>query len=176
VAKAKRLKPDIVLLDINMPDLNGLEATRQILRVVPQTKILIFTMYGSEQVVREVLRAGARGYVLKSDADRDLMAALEAMDRDQPFFTSQVSQMVLEGYLHGSAEPEKQQSRGRLTTRQQEIVRLLAEGKSNKEVANHLDISVKTVEAHRSNIMRKLALHAFSDLVRYAVRQKIVAL
>src|SRR5260370_1793464 len=115
--------------------LNGLEATCHSLRVVPQSKILIFTMYGSEQVVREVLRAGARGYVLKSDADRDLMAALEAMDRDQPFFTSQVSQMVLEGYLHGSGEPEKQQSRGRLTTRQQEIGRLLAEGKSNQEVA-----------------------------------------
>jgi DNA-binding NarL/FixJ family response regulator len=174
VTKAKQLRPDIVLLDINMPDLDGLQAARQMLKVVPKTKILMFTMYRSEQVLREALRAGARGYVLKSDADRELLSALAAMDRNEPFFTTQVSQLILEGCLRVGSGPLEKRSRKTLTTRQEEIVRLLADGLSNKEVAGALEISVKTVEAHRTNIMRKLDLHAFSELVRYAMRQQIV--
>jgi DNA-binding NarL/FixJ family response regulator len=173
VAKAGELKPDIVVMDIGMPELNGLEATRRILAANPALKVLILTMHASEQVVREVLEAGARAYVLKSDADRDLLAALEALREEKSFFTTKVSQMVLDGYLRAGHTVPEMPARS-LTGRQRDIVRLLAEGKSNKEVAAALNISVKTVETHRTNIMHKLDLHAFSELVRYAVRQKIV--
>ncbi len=174
--KVQKLKPDVVILDIGMPSLNGLEATRQILRVNPQTKILILTLHDSDQVVREVLNAGARGFLLKSDAARDLVAAVEALRRDKTYFTSKVAAMVLEGFLKqgtptAAAAP---QTRGRLTPREREIVQLLAEGKSTKEVAVALGLSVKTAETHRSNIMRKLELHSVSDLVLYAVRNNIV--
>lgn len=174
VAKAAQLNPDVVVLDIYLPDLNGLEATRQILRAAPRTKVLIFTTDSSEPIVREGLNAGARGYVLKSDADRDLLAALEALGHDQAFFTSKVSQMVLEGYLRGGAASGDDHSRDPLTPRQREVVRLLADGKSNKEVASALGISVKTAETHRNNIMQKLELRSFSELVRYAVLHRIV--
>jgi DNA-binding NarL/FixJ family response regulator len=175
--KAQKLKPDVVILDIGMPSLNGLEATRQILKVMPQTKVLILTLHDSDQVVREVLNAGARGFLLKSDAARDLVAAVEALRRDKTYFTSKVAAMVLEGYLKNGtpgAQAAAPQTRNRLTPREREIVQLLAEGKSTKEVAVALGLSVKTAETHRSNIMRKLELHSVSDLVLYAVRNNIV--
>jgi DNA-binding NarL/FixJ family response regulator len=173
---AKQLKPELVILDISMPELNGLEAARIILKMAPKTEILILTMHDSEQVVREVLEAGARGYVLKSDAGRDLVAAVESLLEHKPFFTSHVSEMVLEGYLKGRVTQEELGTSGwALTAREREIVQLLAEGKSNKEVAAALSISVKTVETHRTNIMRKLNLHSLSDLVRYAIRNAIIA-
>ena len=174
--KAQKLKPDAVILDIGMPSLNGLEATRQILKLNPQTKVLILTLHDSDQVVREVLNAGARGFLLKSDAARELVAAVEALRRDKTYFTSKVATMVLEGYLKNGtpgAAPAPP-SRSRLTPREREIVQLLAEGKSTKEVAVALGLSVKTAETHRSNIMRKLELHSVSDLVLYAVRNNIV--
>jgi len=175
--KTQKLKPDVVILDIGMPSLNGLEATRQILKSNPHTKILILTLHDSDQVVREVLNAGARGFLLKSDAARDLVAAVEALRRDKTYFTSKVAAMVLEGYLKngtpGAPQPVTP-SRSRLTPREREIVQLLAEGKSTKEVAVALGLSVKTAETHRSNIMRKLELHSVSDLVLYAVRNNIV--
>lgn len=175
VEKALQLRPDVVVMDISMPEMNGLEATREILKSAPKTEVLILTMHESEQVVREVLEAGARGYVLKSDAGRSLVAAVESLRNHRPFFTSRVSEMVLEGYLKGQTRPSDQDTpRGRLTPRERQIVQLLAEGKSNKEIGNALGISVKTAEAHRSNIMRKLDLHSISDLVRYAIRNKIV--
>ena len=175
VEMAKKLRPDVVVLDIAMPELNGLEATRRILEEAPRTEVLILTMHESEQLVREVLSAGARGYVLKSDASRDLVAALESVSEHKPFFTSKVARIVLEGFLKGGARPEEAATApGALTTREREIVQLLAEGKSSKEVAAALAISVKTVETHRANIMRKLELHSISDLVRYAIRNKII--
>jgi DNA-binding NarL/FixJ family response regulator len=175
--KTQKLKPDVVILDIGMPSLNGLEATRQILKTMPHTKVLILTLHDSDQVVREVLNAGARGFLLKSDAARDLVAAVEALRRDKTYFTSKVAAMVLEGYLKQGtpgAQPATTQTRNRLTPREREIVQLLAEGKSTKEVAVALGLSVKTAETHRSNIMRKLELHSVSDLVLYAVRNNIV--
>jgi len=175
VEKTRELKPDVVILDIGMPSLNGLEATRQILKLDPQAKVLILTLHDSDQVVRDVLNAGARGFLLKSDAARDLVAAVEALRRDKTYFTSKVAAMVLEGYLRGGTGPvPATMGRNRLTPREREIVQLLAEGKSTKEVAVVLGLSVKTAETHRSNIMRKLQLHSVSDLVLYAVRNNIV--
>jgi DNA-binding NarL/FixJ family response regulator len=175
VEKAIQLKPDILILDIGMPSLNGLEATRQILKTIPNARVLILTLHDSDQVVREVLNAGARGFLLKSDAARDLVAAVDALRHDKTYFTSKVAAMVLEGYLKGgTAGAAITPGRNRLTPREREIVQLLAEGKSTKEVAVALGLSVKTAETHRSNIMRKLQLHSVSDLVLYAVRNNIV--
>ena len=174
--KAKRLHPDVVVLDVSMPNLNGLEATRQIRKALPQTEVLILTMHDSEQLVREVLEAGARGYVLKSDAGRELVTAVESVRQSKPHFTSRVSEIVLDGYLNavGRAEAYNAPRTVRLSPREREIVQLLAEGKSNKEVAAALHISVKTAETHRTNLMRKLDLHSISELVRYAIRNKMV--
>lgn len=177
VEKAKLLKPDLVILDISMPELNGLEATRQILKAVPKIEILILTIHESEQVEREVLAAGARGYILKSDDGRDLVAAVESLRRHRPFFTTRVTTMVLENYLrNGIPMREGERSRTPLTTREREVAQLLAEGKSNKEVASALGISLKTSESHRANIMRKLNFHSLSDLVHYAIRNNMVEL
>ncbi len=173
VEKAVELKPDIVILDIGMPNLNGLEATRQILHNRPEAKVLILTIHESEQVVREVLEAGARGYLLKSDTGRDLVSAIEALHKNQTFFTSNVAEMVLENYLRNKPESSPG-TKNELTPREREIVQLLAEGKSTKEVAVALGLSVKTAETHRANIMRKLNLHSISELVLYAVRNNIV--
>ena len=178
VTMAKDLVPDVVVMDLSMPSLNGLEATRQILKMRPQTKVLILTMHESDPLIREVLDAGARGYILKTDAGRDLLAAMEALRRNKTFFTSRVAQMILDGFLKGDARPatssDTQPKAGRLTARQREIVQLLAEGKSSKEVAVALGLSVKTAETHRANIMRKLDCHCVSEVVRYAIRNKII--
>ena len=172
VEMASTLKPDIVLLDVGMPNLNGLDAARQILAASPDMRILILTMHDSEQVVREVLSAGARGFVLKSDAGRDLLTAIEALEEQRTFFTTKVSQMVLDGYLHPESETDS--SRSMLTPREREVIQLLAEGKTSKEVAVALRLSVKTAETHRTNLMRKLNLHSVADLTLYAVRKGIV--
>jgi len=175
VEMTKRLKPDVIILDITMPNLNGLEATRQILKADPKARVLILTMHESDQVVREVLDAGARGYVLKSDAGRNLIAAVEALWLHNSFFTSKVAEIVMSGYRKAAPPPSGgPTSPDRLTPREREVVQLLAEGKSSKEVAVALDLSVKTAETHRANIMRKLEIHSVSDLVRYAVRNKII--
>jgi DNA-binding NarL/FixJ family response regulator len=175
---AAKTNPDLVLLDIGMPRLNGLEASRQILAASPDTAILILTMHDSDQVIREVLRAGARGFLLKSDAGRDLVAAVEALQRQSTFFTTRVSQMVLDGFLRREnrelAEQEEEVEGSPLTTREREVIQLLAEGKTSKEVAVTLHLSVKTAETHRTNLMRKLGLHCVADLTLYAVRNRIV--
>ena len=173
VNAASRLKPDLVLLDIGMPSLHGLDATRQILAAEPDTRVLILTMHDSEQVVREVLAAGARGFLLKSDAGRDLVAAVEALQHNRTFFTTKVAQLVLEGYLR--PDPNSERSlRSVLTPREREVIQLPAEGKTTKEVATTLNLSVKTAETHRTNLMRKLDLHSVVDLTLYAVRNGIV--
>jgi len=173
VELAARLTPEIAVLDLTMPELNGLDATRQIRAASPKTRILIVTAHESEQLIRDVLDAGAMGYVLKSDAGRVLVQAIEALLDERPFFTSKVARVVLEGYLRSAEDSEPQAAVG-LSPRERHIVQLLAEGNNNKEVARVLQLSVKTVETHRSNIMRKMEFGSLADLVRYAIRNKIV--
>jgi DNA-binding NarL/FixJ family response regulator len=168
-----RLKPDVLLLDIGMPNLNGLDAARQILAMAPEARILILTVHDSEQMVREVLAAGASGFLLKSDAGRDLVAAVEALKSGRTFFTSKVEQMMLDGYLRPPNESGAP-VQGVLTPREREVIQLVAEGKTTKEIATALHLSVKTAETHRTNLMRKLDLHSVADLTLYAVRNGIV--
>lgn len=174
VKHAAELKPDVIIMDIAMPNLNGLEATRQLLKIDPGARVLILTLHDSEQVIRAVLSAGARGFLLKSDAARDVVSAVDALRQEKTYFTSKVSSMVLKGYLNGGPGAAADTSVSPLTAREREIVQLLAEGKSSKEVACALGLTVKTAETHRSNIMRKMEFHSVSDLVLYAVRNNIV--
>jgi DNA-binding NarL/FixJ family response regulator len=172
VEQSRRLRPDVVVMDLSLPELNGLDATRQILKDAPETEVLVLTMHQSEELARDVLQAGARGYVLKSDADANLITAVEHLRQHKPFLTPTVTEFVLDGYIRDGADPDA--ARGAVTPREREIIQLIAEGKSNKDAASALSISVKTIEAHRANIMRKLHLRSVSDLVRYAIRNKIV--
>lgn len=176
VEKAKQLKPDVIILDVGMPNLNGLAATRQLSQQSSSYKIIVLTIDDSDEVIREALDAGARGFVLKSDAARDLVSAVEALQRNRMFFTPRVNDMVLAGFLDtgynsGGTRPPKLP---KLTVREREVIQLVAEGKSSKEVATLLNLSTKTAETHRSNIMRKLGLHSVRDLVLYAVKNKII--
>ncbi len=173
VTKAAQLHPDVVILDIGMPNLNGVEAARQILHDYPSTMILVLTLDESEQAMQDALQAGARAYVLKSDAGRDLVAALEALQNHRTFFTAKLEEIVLEGYV-GRRKPDTWSFANPLTHREREVVQLLAEGRSTKEAAAALGLSVKTAETHRSNIMRKLGLHSVTELVLFAVRNNIV--
>ena len=178
VEMAINTKPNVVLLDIGMPNLNGLEAARQISAALPEAGILILTMHDTDNMVREVLRAGARGFMLKSDAGRDLVAAVEAVQLQRTFFTHRVGQMVLDGFLDRDGKHTQRDSvdfsGDLLTSREREVIQLLAEGRTSKEVAVTLNLSVKTAETHRTNLMRKLGLHSVADLTRYAVRNGIV--
>jgi DNA-binding NarL/FixJ family response regulator len=174
VDMAKDLQPDIVVMDLSLPELNGLDATRQILKESPRSEILVLTMHHSEELAREVLQAGARGYVLKSDADQSLIAAIESLRQHKPFLTSTVTEFMLDDYMRRTDAGDDSPVKTAVTTREREIIQSLAEGKSNKETASMLGVSVKTIEAHRANIMRKLRLRSVSDLVRYAIRNKIV--
>jgi len=176
ILKAKKLKPSVIVMDISMPEVNGLEATRQLRRELPNIPIVILTMHESYQTVREVLDAGAQGYVLKSDLDLNLIVAIETVVRGGTFFSTKVTQVFMDGYRNAPprATEDGKSPLPRLTPRQQEVVRLLAEGKTNKEVAVALGISVKTAETHRTQIMHKLGLQSFSELVKYAVREKMV--
>lgn len=170
IAQAKRLRPDIVVMDVTLGQTSGFQATRQILEALPQTRILILTMHESEQVVREVLKAGAHGYVLKSDADTQLSAGIEALAHGGTFFNSKIARMVTENYLGRRPRPDTAQ----LTPRQREVLLALAAGQSNKQVADALGISQRTVETHRQAIMKRLAFNSFSDMVRFAVRERII--
>ena len=175
VQMSEELKPDIIILDISMPDLNGVEAAKRIRKTSAGVEILILSMHYSEQLIREIVDAGVRGYIVKSDSDRDLLIAVETLAKHKPFFTPRATEVILGNFSSGGpAAPVPELVSDRLTSREREIVQLLAEGKSSKEVASSLGISVKTAETHRANIMRKLELHSVSELVRYAVRNQII--
>jgi DNA-binding NarL/FixJ family response regulator len=168
VRLALELKPDIVVLDLTMPELNGIEATRQIKKSLPQTEILIFTMHETEEMILRAFEAGARGFVLKSDDELELVEAIKVISQHKPFFTTAASEALLDNLLRPSIRDSV------LTDREREVVQLLAEGKANKEVAAALEISVKTAETHRATIMRKLEIDSIADLVRYAIRNGLI--
>jgi DNA-binding NarL/FixJ family response regulator len=175
VRMAQEMKPAVAILDLSMPGLNGMDATRQIRKTSPDTRILIFTMHETQELVREVFRSGAHAYVLKSDAGTHLVAAVNAVLAGRHFCSSKLSEWIFHGFLAAaSGETLEAPSEDALTPRERETVQLLAEGQSNKEVASVLGISVKTVETHRAVIMRKLRLKTFSDMVRYAIRNHII--
>jgi len=169
IRKAVETKPDIVVIDYSLPMLNGTEVTREIRSRLPKTEVLIFTMHDNERLIEDLLSAGARGYVLKTDAKQYLVEAIEALAAHKPYFTGKVSKTLLDAYLARSRV-----EKGPLTNREREVVQLIAEGYTNKQIANLLHLSLKTVETHRAAIMRKLDASSTADLVRYAIRNKIV--
>jgi DNA-binding NarL/FixJ family response regulator len=175
VEKAIELKPDVAVVDISMPELDGVEVARQIRESVPETKVLVLTMHESDQMVRRALGAGACGYLLKSDLTDSLAKAVKAVSEGKRFLTPKVSEIVLEGFLKTRSQHQQVERAGaRPTPREIEIIRLLAEGKANKEVAALLGITVRTVETHRAKIMLKLGLHSLADLIHYAIRHEII--
>ncbi len=174
VEKAAQLRPDVAILDIAMPELNGLDAARRIQKVSPSTEILILSAHYSDQLTKEIITAKVKGYVVKSDADRDFRKAIDALSKHKPFFSPLATDAVLRSGTEGSSRGEVEPRDRRLTSREREILQLLTEGKSSKEVASALNLSTKTAETHRANIMRKLELHSVADLVRYAVRTTMI--
>ena len=175
VQKAIALKPDVAVVDIGMPELDGIQVARQIRQALPDTQVLVLTMHESDQMVRRALDAGARGYLLKSDLTECLAKAVKAVSEGKRFFTPKVSDIVLEGFLKSKSPYQQEERAGaRITPRELEIIRLLAEGKSNKEVGAKLGIAIRTVETHRANILLKLGLHSLADLIHYAIRHEII--
>jgi DNA-binding NarL/FixJ family response regulator len=175
IEMAVRLRPDIAILDFSMPQLNGPGAAAQIVEMAPEIRVIVLTMHDSEQVIREVLQAGAHGFVLKSDADRDLLTAIEAVAINRHFFADWVSELVPMECLTRSITPKVKRTGTSLTEREREIMRLLAHGMTSKAAAIQLQISMRTVESHRINISRKLGFSSIADLVRYAIRNGIIA-
>jgi len=175
VEKSTKLKPNVAIVDISMPGLDGLQATRQIRDASPTTEVIVLTMHESDQMVRRVLDAGALGYVLKSDLAKHLVKAVKDVSAGKLFLTPRVSDIVLRGFLKtGNQRDPKEHSQPRPTPREVEIIRLLAEGKANKEIAAELGITIRTVETHRAKIMLKLGVHSLAELIHYAIRNKIV--
>ncbi len=173
VALSLELEPDVVLLDLAMPLLNGLEATRQIKRDVPDTAVLILTMHDNEEYIRQVLAAGAQGYVLKCAAASELLDAIRAVHRGETVLSPAITRLVVDDYLRW-ADVQAEQSPDGLTSREREVLQLIAEGFTNRRIADILCISIKTVQAHRANLMRKLNLHDRGDLIKYAIQKKII--
>ena len=173
--KTLKLKPDVVVVDISMPELDGVEVTRQIRKSLPDVKVLVLTMHESDQMIRRALDAGANGYLLKSDLIDDLPEAVRTVSENKSFLTPKISEIVLEGFINAGNKPEDPKPGPRINPRELEIIRLLAEGKSNKEVSTQLGITVRTVETHRSKIMLKLGLHSLAELIHYAMRNEIIS-
>lgn len=169
VDEARKLKPDIVVMDVSMPDLNGIEATRQICDELPHVKVVALSMHKDSVYVREILRAGARGYLLKESEDEDLLKAIRSVHRGEAFLSPAISDAVLTDYRRHVTNPVDL-----LTSREREVLSLIAEGKTNKEIANLLNLSVYTVESHRGSVMEKLNLHSAGDIVRFAIRNGII--
>jgi len=177
VQKAIELKPDVAVVDIGMPELDGIEVTRQMREAIPDIKVLVLSMHESDQMVRRALEAGACGYLLKSDLTECLTKGVKAVAQGKRFLTPKVSEIVLDGFLSKRSRHRQEERAGaRVTTREVEIIRLLAEGKTNKEIAALLGIAVRTVETHRSKIMLKLGCHSLAELIHYAIRHKLVSL
>jgi len=171
---AERLRPHVAVMDVSLPELNGIEATRQIVKRSEGTKVLILSMHLDEVCVRESLKAGARGYLLKDSEDLDLVRAVKTLGQGRSYFSPPISQLLLEGYVSDPVTPRAEDGLGLLTDREREVLQLVAEGKTNKEIAVRLDVSVNTVETHRKHTMEKLDLHNTAEVVRFALRKKIV--
>jgi DNA-binding NarL/FixJ family response regulator len=174
IERAKELTPDVIVLDMTMPELNGIDAIRQIKRAVPTTEIVIFSAHRSEEIVQQVFDAGAKSYIRKADAGRYLLEAIRSLANHKPFFTPEVSEILFAKFLRADATKSQSPGDQKLTVREREIVRLLAEGGSNKEVASALGISIRTAETHRATLMRKLSTSSLADIVRYAIRNHII--
>jgi two-component system, NarL family, response regulator NreC len=175
VALAQQRKPEVVVMDIGMPNLNGIEAARQVTAALPEVSVVILSMHSDEAYVLRALKAGARAYLLKESAESDLIAAIRAVHNGKAFFSPAVSRMLVEDYIRQLQDREIEDSYELLTTREREVLQLIAEGKSNKEIANMLNLSLYTVESHRGNLMEKLNLHTVPELILYAVRKGVIS-
>lgn len=171
----KELSPDIVLMDIDMPNVNGLEATKVVREEFPDTRVLILSVHTNKDYVLQIIRSGAQGYVLKDTAPADLVRAIESVDNGEPFFSPDISQIVLNQYLEEAGADSSADS-VKLTTRERQVLSMIAEGQSNKEMANHLGVGVRTIETHRERVMNKLNIHSVAGLTKYAITNGIVKL
>jgi two-component system response regulator NreC len=174
VETAKKLKPEVVVLDMTMPELDGLEALRQIKRVLPNTEVVVFSAYHSEKVIEQLFDAGAKSYIQKSDAGRHLVSAIRSLAEHKPFFTPEISRILFARFLSIGPAKKRGGQEYTLTNRERDVVRRLVQGSSNKEIATALGISIRTAETHRATLMRKLGLDSLAALVRYAIRNNIV--
>ena len=174
--KAEQLHPDIVLMDISMPGLNGLEATRQIKKRFPEVKVLILTVHSDEEYIRQILRAGASGYLVKQAAPNELISAIEAIQRGESYLSPSVSKKVVQEYVQHAAGAAEEDSYERLTDREREVLQLIAEGNSTRDIAELLHMSVKTAETHRARLMGKLDIHSTAELTQYAIRKGVISL
>ncbi|HME05513.1 MAG TPA: response regulator transcription factor [Bryobacteraceae bacterium] len=175
IALAQELRPDIAIMDIAMPDMNGMEATRRIVESCPRTGVIILSMHYDESYVIRSLKAGARGYLLKDSVRADLISAIRAVMQAKTYFSPKISQILQEDYMQELEQKEQDDSYDLLTDREREVLQLIAEGLANKEIANKLNLSVYTVDTHRSHILRKLNLHSVPEVILYAVRKNIIA-